>query len=221
MAIDYIKRPSTRPSPSAPAKVTLTKAAPKISLDKQAGQLRINLNWDARPAAPGGKPLGLLKRLAPGGGAIDLDLGCLWELTDGTKGVVQALGNAFGQLDRAPFIALSGDDRSGANSGGEDMFINLAHAGQIKRVLVFACIYEGVASFDQANGVVTLSPASGPAIEVRLDEQAGGSRMCAIALIEGGSTGLTIRREVQYVQGTQSALDQAYGWGMNWARGRK
>jgi tellurite resistance protein TerA len=30
---------------------------------------------------------------------------------------------------------------------------------------VFACIYAGVPSFDQANAVVTLSPASGPPIE--------------------------------------------------------
>jgi tellurite resistance protein TerA len=227
MAIDYTKRPSSTPTgPDAPAvslsKVTLTKSAPRVSLDKQAGQLRVNLNWDARPpAGQNGKPLGLLKRLAPGGGAIDLDLGCLWELTDGTKGVVQALGNAFGRLDAPPYIKLSGDDRSGANTAGEDLFINLAHAERIRRVLVFACIYEGVPSFDQANGVVTLSPASGPAIEVRLDEQAGGSRMCAVALIEGGAGGLSVRREVQYVKGTQSALDQAYGWGMNWARGRK
>jgi tellurite resistance protein TerA len=216
MPIDYTKRGPV----AATSKVTLTKTAPAVSLTKQTGQLRINLNWDARPDAHA-KPLGLLKRLAPGGGAIDLDLGCLWELTDGTKGVVQALGNAFGSLDAAPYIRLSGDDRSGANSGGEDMLINLEHAAKIKRVLVFACIYQGVPSFDQANGVITLFPATGPAVEVRLDEQAGGSRMCAVALIEGNGGLLSVRREIRYIKGTQSALDQAYGWGMNWARGRK
>jgi len=69
--------------------------------------------------------------------------------------------------------------------------------------------------------VVTLTPASGPAIEVRLDEQAGGSRMCAIALLEGGGGDLTVRREVRYIEGAQDALDREYGWGMDWARGRK
>ena len=31
---------------------------------------------------------------------IDLDLGCLYELADGRKGVIQALGNAFGRWMR-------------------------------------------------------------------------------------------------------------------------
>jgi len=102
MGIDYTKRPAAPPSDSAPTapppppppvqggKVTLTKAAPSVSLTKQGsagGVLRVNLNWDARPA--GG---GFLKRMAP---ALDLDLGCLYEFTDGSKGVVQALGNTF------------------------------------------------------------------------------------------------------------------------------
>ncbi len=47
--------------------------------------LRVNLNWNARPA---GQPAGggFLKRLAAaaGGGAIDLDLGCLYEYADGS-----------------------------------------------------------------------------------------------------------------------------------------
>lgn len=220
MAIDYTKRrPAATPTqPVSLSKVTLTKASPKISLMKQSGQLRVNLNWQAHP--PQAKPGGFLKRLAAPAG-IDLDLGCLYELADGRKGVVQALGNAFGSLDSPPFILLNGDDRSGANANGEDMFLNLAHAAEIRRVLVFACIYSGVPSFDRANGVVTLTPATGAPIEVRLDEQAGGARMCAIALIEGSGGELTVRREVRYINGSQSALDEAYGWGLNWARGRK
>src|SRR3954447_1971345 len=117
MPIDYTKRggQAEQPDPSGPpagqsgqpgggavnlSKVTLTKSAPAVSLTKQGsagGVLRVNLNWNARPA---GQPAagGFLKRLAgaaAGGGAIDLDLGCLYEYADGSKGVVQALGNAF------------------------------------------------------------------------------------------------------------------------------
>ena len=44
---------------------------------------------------------------------VDLDLGCLYELADGRKGVIQALGNAFGSLNRRPWILLDGDDRTG------------------------------------------------------------------------------------------------------------
>jgi len=45
--------------------------------------------------------------------------------------------------------------------------------------------------------------------------------MCAIALLEGGGGDLTVRREVRYIEGAQDALDREYGWGMDWARGRK
>lgn len=32
---------------------------------------------------------------------------------------------------------------------------------------------------------------------------------------------LSVRREVRYISGGQSALDKAFGWGMTWAPGRK
>jgi len=228
MGIDYTKRPATpaaaaQPAAGAPvslSKVTLTKSAPTVSLTKQGsstGMLRVNLNWNARPA--GGT--GLFKRSAP---ALDLDLGCLYEFTDGTKGVVQALGNAFTASPRGvsePVIRLDGDDRSGTRSEGENLLINLGYANQIKRVLVFALIYEGAANWAAADGVVTLYPANGPQVEVRLDETRDGARICGIALLESHNGELSVRREINYINGSQSALDRAYGWGMNWAPGRK
>ena len=233
MGIDYTKRPATpaqQPggapaqqggAPVSLSKVTLTKSAPTVSLTKQGsstGMLRVNLNWNARPGGGGG---GLFKRAAP---TLDLDLGCLYEFTDGTKGVVQALGNAFTASPRGvsePVIRLDGDDRSGAKSDGENLLINLSYANQIKRVLVFALIYQGAANWAAADGVVTLYPANGPQVEVRLDETRDGARICGIALLESRNGELSVRREVNYIDGSQSALDRAYGWGMNWAPGRK
>jgi tellurite resistance protein TerA len=204
------------------SKVTLTKAAPTVSLTKQGsatGVLRVNLNWNARPASQGG---GLFKRAASG--AIDLDLGCLYEFADGSKGVVQALGNSFAAQPsgvRERVIWLDGDDRSGSNSAGENLFINLAYADQIRRVMVFALIYEGVANWAAADGVVTLHPANGPQVEVRLNESRNGARICGIAMLESAGGDLSVRREVRYIDGSQSDLDRAYGWGMRWAAGRK
>ena len=224
MPIDYTKRPKpTGGAPEAGGKISLTKSAPTVSLTKAAtgGRLHVNLNWDARAAAPA--PRGLFSKAlgGGGGGSLDLDLGCLYELTNGRKGVVQALGNSFGAIDSEPYVFLDGDDRSGAVSQGENLYVNLAHAAQIRRVLVFAMIYEGAASFDQAQGVVTLTPVSGPSIEVRLDGAGGRSRMCAIALLDNTAGELVVRREVNYVQGTQAELDAAYSWGMRWTAGRK
>lgn len=229
MPIDYNKRPSGAAgqptgAPVSLSKVTLTKSAPQVSLSKHGaarGRLRVNLNWNSRPAGAGGGG-GLFKRLAGGGSSsIDLDLGCLWELRDGSKGVVQALGNAFGSLDRPPYIMLDKDDRSGTSTDGENLFVNLDHSAEVRRVLVFAFIYEGVARFDQADGVVTLHPVAGPPVEVRLDEAAGDARMCAIAMLESSGDELVVRREIRYLNGGQSQLDKAYGWGMDWSPGRK
>lgn len=244
MPIDYTKRPGAEPAqPSAPAadagpagagprKVTLTKGAPRVSLTKTggvAGTARVNLNWSAAPASPpppaaGG---GLFSRMKNAASAvsvskgIDLDLGCLYELADGRKGVIQALGNAFGSLDAPPWILLDGDDRTGKVTGGENMSINLGQPGRFKRVLIFAMIYEGAPNWAAVDGVVTLTSAGGQQFEVRLDDAGVGSRMCAVAQLVQAGGDLVFQREVRYIEGGQVALDQAFGWGMNWSRGRK
>jgi tellurite resistance protein TerA len=233
MGIDYVKRPETTgaPGPDSGAaaaatavsltKVTLTKQAPTVSLTKQGsagGILRVNLNWNARPDAGRG---GFFRRAVP---ELDLDLGCLYEFTDGTKGVVQALGNSFTARPRGigeKVIWLDGDDRSGANTGGENLFVNLAYLDRLRRVLVFALIYEGAANWAAAAGVATLYPATGPQVEVVLDDPRDGARICAIALLESTGADLSVRREVNYLNGAQRVLDEAYGWGMQWTAGRK
>jgi tellurite resistance protein TerA len=238
VAIDYSKRPHTRPGGEPPGQgagagapvslsnVTLTKAAPSVSLTKQGsagGVLRVNLNWNARPAG-GAASGGFLRRAMGGGGAggaVDLDLGCFYEFTDGTKSVVQALGRSFRDKNaRDAIIWLDGDDRSGTNSGGENLYINLDRVSEIRRVLVFAYIYEGVPNWAAANGVVTLFPTSGPQVEVRLDEHTAGKGMCGIAMLENAGGELAVRREVSYVGGHRD-LDNAYGWGLRWTAGRK
>ncbi|MCW2606844.1 MAG: tellurium resistance protein TerA [Frankiales bacterium] len=224
--VDYTKRPSTpaaAPAPAAPAapvslsKVTLTKAAPSVSLAKgSGGRMRVNLSWNARPEGSGGG--GFLKKLTGGNRGIDLDLGCLFELSDGQKGVVQALGGAFGSLDRPPYVLLDGDDRSGG--GGENLTVNLDRLSEIRRIVLFAFIYDGVPSWDKADGVVTLYPQGGAPLEIALTEH-GSSRMCALALLENKGGSLSVTREVRYIDGAQDALDRAYGWGMDWTPGRK
>lgn len=218
MAIDYTKRPGSEPV--SLTKVTLTKSAPTVSLTKQGsatGIMRVNLNWTARQNTGGG----LLSRLQR---PIDLDLGCLYEFTDGTKGVVQALGNSFKAglpQVRDALIWLDGDDRSGASAGGENLYINLEQLPHIRRVLVFALIYQGVANWAAANAVATLYPAAGPEVEVRLDNPRNGAQICAIAMVENTGSDLAVRREENYIDGSQPALDQAYRWGMQWTPGRK
>lgn len=195
-------------------KVTLTKSAPTVSLTKHGsatGLLRINLNWASRPVGP-----------ATGTGPIDLDLACLWEFTDGRKGVVQALGNALAIHDQqgARVMWLDGDDRSGESDDGENIFIDLAFLPLIKRLLVFTFIYEGAASWAAADAIVTLHPRSGPLVEVHLDESNAAARACAIALLQNDGNDLSVTREVRYASGHQE-IDTMFGWGLQWVAGRK
>lgn len=204
------------------SKVTLTKASPTVSLSKSAaagGIMRVNLNWTARPAGSGG---GFLKKLMGASSAIDLDLACLYELADGSKGVVQALGDSLAtNPGPTPVVRLDGDDRSGTNTEGENLFVDLSQLAKLKRVLVFAFIYEGVPNWASADAVVTLHPPAGPPVEVRLDEHSANASMCAVAMLENVGGELVVRREVRYFSRGHTELDETYGWGLRWERGRK
>jgi tellurite resistance protein TerA len=152
---------------------------------------------------------------------IDLDLGCLYEMKNGDKGVVQALGNSFGSYNRAPFIVLDGDDRSGSVSSGENIRINGNKLKEFKRILVYSFIYEGVTRWSEADGVVTIKQNNGPDIIVRLNEFDNNKAMVAIAMItnERDET-FSIERIVRHFNGHQE-MDRAFGWNMRWTTGWK
>lgn len=156
---------------------------------------------------------------------IDLDLGCMYELADGRKGLVQALGNTFGHYDGEPFIQLDADDRTGAAVNGENLYINGERFDRIKRAVIFAFIYEGAANWGITNGVVTVTAPGQAPVEVKLD---GGDRqiMCAIAQIENRNGQLVITKLAEYFQqqGMTSAhelMDRHFGFGMRWKSGSK
>lgn len=215
--------PAAKPSISL-SKVTLDKTRSSINLEKTAagfGEIRVNLNWNQNNSdggsGGGGFFGGLLGKRST---AIDLDLGCLYELQDGHKGVVQALGRSFGRLGGEPYIELMGDDRTGAVAGGEWLHINGQKWSAIKRILIFAYIYEGAPNWKATDGVVTIHVPGQPDIEVRMNEEGGRYGMCAIALLENVDGAAKVSRRVDFHQGHQK-LDGAYNWGMRWTSGSK
>ncbi|MFI8304413.1 TerD family protein [Streptomyces sp. NPDC085927] len=228
-------RPAAPPPSAAPptasqvrlTKVTLTKAAPSVSLTKQggtSGALRVNLNWQVRKQFSGWA--GKLGRPVAMHSDLDLDLCALFELSDGSKGVVQALGNAYGSLQRPPFIHLDGDDRTGAVDSGENLTVSLDHKQYFRRILVFVTIYEGARSFADLHATVTLQPQHGAPVDFSLDECGVPSTVCALALITNTGDDLVVQREARYLVpdrgvSPQRTVDRAYGWGMNWTPGRK
>ncbi|WP_328806834.1 Tellurium resistance [Streptacidiphilus fuscans] len=220
-------------------RVTLDKRHHTVSLTAQGaltGTMQVNLHWTARapePSRPSAremwrrllnpnpfKPVELTSA-ASEPLAVDLDLGCMYEMTDGSKGVIQPLGPYMGDLQHPPYIKLSHDDRSGAPTG-EMMYIDMDKRDQFKRLLIFVYIYDETPAFDRTHAVVTLFPTAGPRIEVRLEERAAEARSCAVLLLQNRGNGeFTVSREVRYVYGFQAELDRLYGWGLQWQRGYK
>ncbi|WP_329234922.1 TerD family protein [Streptomyces canus] len=234
ITVDEPQQAAPMAPPPAPAaqpvrlsKVTLTKSAPSVSLAKQggtSGAMRVNLNWQVRKQFSGwGSKRG---RAVAMHADLDLDLCALYELADGRKGVVQALGNAYGALHQPPYIHLDGDDRTGALASGENLTVNLDHKRDFRRILVFVTIYEGARSFADLHATVTLQPQHGAAIDFSLDECTVPSTVCALALITNTGDDLVVQREARYLVpdrgvSPQRTVDHVYGWGMNWTPGRK
>ncbi|GAB2614798.1 hypothetical protein GCM10027168_54250 [Streptomyces capparidis] len=227
-------QPPAPPAPPAPAaqpvrltKVTLTKESPTVSLTKQggtSGTMRVNLNWEVHKQFSGW--IRKAGRTFAGHSDLDLDLCAMFELVDGSKGIVQALGNSFGSLQQPPFIHLDRDDRTGAVASGENLTISLDHKDLFRRILIFVYIYEGARSFANLHATVTLFPQHGAPVDFSLDECTTPSQVCALAQITNVNGELIVQRESRFFipergVSPQRTIDYAYGWGLNWTPGRK
>lgn len=193
----------------------------KINLQKKTqtglGEILVNLNWNSKPNIN----KGFFASLFGGNDGIDLDLGCLFELKDGSKGAVQALGNKFGSLRNVPYISLDGDDRTGESSYGENLRINGNMIKEIKRILVYTFIYEGVANWQDADATVTIKYPGAEDIIVKMDNFNTTDRMCGLVLFENeNNTTFSVQKIVQFYSG-HSLLDKAFNWGLKWKAGRK
>lgn len=225
-----VQKPSSPPPTQAPSpapkvslsKVSLDKNNRQVNLEKTGagfGEIKINLNWNKSGTATAAKT-GFFAKLMPAAKGIDLDLGCLYELQNGDRSIVQALGNMFGDFNRAPYIQLSGDDRTGAVSDGEWMRINGQHWTQIKRVIIYAFIYEGVPNWAATDAVITIYAPNQPPIEIALTEGDSGKSLCGVVLLENRGGSIHVSREMRYFT-SQKPLDEHYGWGLRWSKGSK
>lgn len=183
--------------------------------DEKAKDVRVNLQWDAASD----NSSGFFSKLFSSNKAIDLDLGCLYELNDGSKGTIQALGKRFGSVNSAPYIALDKDDRSGESTDGEWLTISGEFWKNIKRVLVYAFIYDGVPNWTKTNGTITMY-VNDEVIQVEMDEADDSQRLCGVVLLENEGGKFKTTRVVRYFQ-NQEYLDKAFGWNLNWVSGSK
>lgn len=209
-----------RPAPVEPpkstvslSKITLEKKK-SVSLEKQGsdfGDIVLNLNWAQRSG--GGGFFGGNKRL-------DLDLGCLFEMKDGYKGVVQALGQSFGTYHQEPFIELDGDDRTGSSAAGETIKINGRRFSEIRRVAVFALIYEGAVRWDQTDAKATIRMPGQPEVVVEIRDGNDRQRLYGMAIIENDNGTMKITNHAASYK-DQKEYAEAIGIHLRWSVGSK
>lgn len=216
--VEIADEPVTRPTPPPVnlSKIVLTKAEPKVDLAKNRigqGMIRVNLNWNQ-----GEVKRGIFGRISSR--SIDLDLAAYVRLKDGSQTVIQALGENFGEIDYPPYVQLQGDDRTGAQSEGEWIYISGEHIDKIDEIVIFTFIYEGVPNWRATDAVVRIDIPGLPEVETRMNEGNSKLGLCAIARIINKGSSLKIERLEDYFAGHEP-MDRAYGWGFRWKAGRK
>ena len=197
----------------------------RINLEKSSGkplmgEIVINLDWDKG---------GFFKSLF--GNAIDLDLGCFYEMRDGKKMLIDGLQFSHGRggnrhqvtrqgcYDKAPFIWHKGDVRDGGS--GETIIVNPNGVSQIKRIIVYTFIYEGVAKWSETNAVVKVKVPGSEDVVVEMGQQSSNKRFCAIAQLDFGTdNSITVKKLVTF-HDSHSDCDKVYGWGFNYSPGSK
>lgn len=207
--------PAPTPPPASPvslSKITLEKKK-SVSLEKKGvdfGDIVLNLKWAQRS---GGGFFG-------GSKTVDLDLGCLFEMKDGYKGVVQALGNAFGSYQHEPFIELDGDDRTGSSSSGETIRINGRRFSEIRRVAVFALIYKGAARWDQTDAKASIRMPGQPEVVVEIRDGNDRQMLYGMAIIENDNGNMRITNHAATYR-DQKEFAEAIGIHLRWSIGSK
>jgi tellurite resistance protein TerA len=209
-------------------KVTLEKQGDshRIDLTKKGDnvskEIVINLNWTQKNA--------FWASLTQS--AIDLDLGCFYELADGTKSAIDGLqfshnrGGSKNQITRQgcytqkPWIWHTGDDRSGSGAEGENILVNPQGTSNFKCILVYCFIYEGVAKWTETNAVVTIKVPDNPDVVVEMGKQHDEQKFCAIAEISFIGNSMIVKKLITFHNG-HSDCDKAYNWNMKWIDGSK
>lgn len=186
------------------------------------GEIKINLDWSKG---------GLLKQMF--GKPIDLDLGCFYELRDGKKMLLDGLQFSHGRggnrdqqtrqgcYTKTPFIWHKGDDRGGSSKSGETILVNPIGIPNIKRIIVYTFIFEGVAKWADTNAIVKVSVPGCEDVVVQMGKQSSMKRFCAIASIEVNTDNSIEVQKLVTFHDSHSDCDKQYGWGFNYSPGSK
>lgn len=194
-----------------------------ISLPKDiADEIRILLSWTKDTDA------GFFQRML-GGDKVDLDLGCYYELRNGSRTLIDCLQFAAdapasrsessrqGCYDQEPYIWHTGDNlgRDNEEEHVEEIIVNPIGLQQIRCITVYAYIFDGPASWDAFGAKVTLRIPGCEDIAVTLEGDGSKNRFCAAMHIDIDEDGSSIKvSKLGTLHLGHSDCDQAYGWGL-------
>ncbi len=181
--------------------------------------IRIAVSWNNVVAQKGGFLHRLLCRVEKRG--VDLDLGCLYELQDGSRGALQAFGDMYGAYNDPPYIRLSGDERTGDREG-DDEYITI-HGQKwplIKRLLLYVYIYGGVPAWAEVRPQVRIAVPGEEPLTVVPSAHDSVLAVCALASLENVRDGIKITNHTEYFPG-HAEMDRAFGFGGRWEDGIK
>ena len=201
---------------------TLSKPGQSVAVSPQEqcfNHITIGAAWDPVTKLRKG-PLGSLLNLKKKTN-IDLDIGCLYELQNGERGAIQAFGEKWGTIDKPPYIALSGDERTGDTEGfDEQLNIIGENWPHIKRALIYLYIYDTRETWAGINPRVLIDIPGEEDLAVTLSHHEQHLQLCAIGMIENIRGGLKLTNISEYYHGHED-MDRAFGFGLNWEDGEK
>ncbi len=152
---------------------------------------------------------------------IDVDLGCFYELQNGTRGILQAFGDEYGNVDTPPYIALSGDERTGEAEGDDEFLtINGTKWPDIKRMIIYVYIYQGAPHWGVIKPRLVVTIPDHPKMVISPQAHNETMNVCAIAGLTNHRNGIRLENFTEYFPG-HAEMDRAFGFGLQWDDGQK
>ena len=187
--------------------------------DKGFDDIVIGAAWDNVEVEQAGFIGKLLKKVTKQG--VDIDVGCLYELQDGSRGCLQAFGDMFGDYNNAPYISITGDERTGDKEGDDEgIHVNGQQWSQIKRMVVYVYIYSGEFNWETIKPKITIRiPGEQPLVVTPAIKKTD-LPVCAVAGIENDRDAIKFTNFGEYFPG-HAEMDRAYGYGLQWDDGQK
>jgi tellurite resistance protein TerA len=174
---------------------------------------------------PAGRPLRFELTWEAGRGErpVDLDIGCFYWATDGSRGAVQSVGGrgpdprSATTADGRELLTLS-SDRTDGGSDGERLVLH--RPGSISFLVVHTSIYDGAADFREVGARISVRSGRRTLAGITLTSPAPGLDWCAVVVLGPDGPRLHLAHEERYFRSAFHA-DRHYGLGLSWGVGHK